>query len=44
MHVMALVGSCNNNEIIMLLHLETHPPRVNFIIERALFEGGVHFA
>ena len=25
-------------------HLEAHPPRVNFIIVRALFEGGVNFA
>ena len=27
-----------------LLHLEPHPPCVNFIIVRALFEGGVNFA
>ena len=27
-----------------LLHLEPHPPRVNLIIARALFEGGVNLA
>ena len=26
------------------LHLEPHPPRVNFIIVRALFEDRVNFA
>ena len=28
----------------MFLYLEPHPPRVNFIIVRALFEGRVNFA
>ena len=27
-----------------LLHLEPHPPHVNFIIVRALVEGGINFA
>ena len=29
--------------VAKLLHLEPHPPRVNFIIVQALFEGGVNF-
>ena len=28
--------------VTKLLHLELHPPRVNFIIVWALFEGGVN--
>ena len=30
--------------VTKLSHLEPHPPYVNFIIVRALFEGGVNFA
>ena len=30
--------------VIKLWYLEPHPPCVNFIIVRALFEGGVNFA
>jgi len=30
--------------VIKLLHLEHHPPHMNFITVRALFEGGVNFA
>ena len=30
--------------VIKLLHLEYHPPHMNFNTVRALFEGGVNFA